>query len=185
VGFGRIARAVARRASGFDLRVVAHDPFVPGEAMRAAGVEAVAFDELLTTSDFVSLHAPLTGATEHLLGNREFALMKPRAILINTARGKLIDESALARALVAGGLGGAGLDVLETQPPAPDHPLLQLPNVVITPRIAGYSDIFYRQFWGHSVRALLAMARDRRPPWCANAPSNPRWTPLVRIGPLG
>ncbi|MEC9365519.1 MAG: C-terminal binding protein [Chloroflexota bacterium] len=139
VGFGRIGQAVAEKASVFGLKILASDPVTPKEIVESYGGQLVAFEELLEQSDFVSLHAPLTPATEKLIGPREFDLMKDDSFLINAARGPLIDESALYDALSNGKIGGAGLDVMVENEPPKDHPLMQLENILITPHTAFFS----------------------------------------------
>jgi phosphoglycerate dehydrogenase-like enzyme len=138
VGMGRIAQAVAERLRAFATTGLYHDPAVRLDAARAAalGVSPAGFDELLARADVVTLHLPLTAATRHLVGADALARMKPGAFLINTARGGLVDEAALAAALASGRLAGAGLDVFETEPVSPGHPLAGLANVVLTPHIA-------------------------------------------------
>jgi phosphoglycerate dehydrogenase-like enzyme len=137
VGFGRIGQAVAKRARAFDCPVLYADP-VRAPAAVEAELEARyrPLDDLLAEADVVSLHLPLAPGTEGLIGARELALMQPPALLINTARGGLVDEEALYRALAGGRLAGAGLDVFAQEPPPPDHPLLRLENVVATPHVA-------------------------------------------------
>ena len=122
VGFGNIPRAVVPKAKAFGLTVIAHDPYVSKDALAAAGVEGVSFDDLLARSDFISVHAPLMPATRGLINAAAFAKMKKGAFIINTARGPLIDEPALIAALDSGHLGGAGLDVVTTEPLAKDSP---------------------------------------------------------------
>jgi len=139
VGFGRIGQAVAEKASAFGLKILASDPVTPKEIVESYGGQLVTFEELLEQSDFVSLHAPLTPATEKLIGSREFGLMKDDSFLINAARGPLIDESALYDALSNGKIGGAGLDVMVENEPPKDHPLMQLENILITPHTAFFS----------------------------------------------
>jgi len=139
VGFGNIPRALAPKAKAFGLRVLAYDPFVAREVFASLGVEGVSLDELLASSDFISVHAPLTPQTRGLIGASAFAKMKPNALVINTARGPLIDEKALIAALDSGRIGGAALDVLETEPPPKDSALIGRPNVVLTPHTAFYS----------------------------------------------
>ncbi len=139
VGFGNIPRALAPKAKAFGLKVITHDPYVKPEALRAAGVEGASFDELLACSDFVSVHAPLMPATRGLMNAAAFAKMKKGALIINTARGPLIDEAALVAALDAGQLGGAALDVVTTEPLAKDSPLIGRDNVILTPHTAFYS----------------------------------------------
>jgi len=139
VGFGAIARAVAERARPIGLRILVSDPYVPDAQLVGAGVEPSDLPRLLDSSDIVSLHAPLTPETTKLIGAEQLAAMKETAILINTARGGLIDEVSLADALKSGSIAGAGLDVLSPEPPAPDNPLLTLENVVVTPHAGHYS----------------------------------------------
>ncbi len=140
IGFGEIAREVAVRAKPFGFTLLAHDPFVEPSAAAPFGVTLVGLDELLVRSDIVSVHAPLMKATFHLLGEREFGLMKPTAYVINTARGPVIDQAALIAALQSGKIGGAGLDVFEREPLEADSQLLGLDNVMLTPHTAGVSD---------------------------------------------
>jgi glyoxylate reductase len=135
IGFGRIGRAVARRASGFNLSILAYSPSLTDDDARAAGVERADLDTLLRQSDFVSLHTPLNAETRHLINQQRLAMMKPTAILVNTARGGVVDQDALYQALVDGTIGGAALDVTTPEPLPSDHPLLKLPNVVIVPHL--------------------------------------------------
>jgi D-3-phosphoglycerate dehydrogenase / 2-oxoglutarate reductase len=139
VGFGNIPRALAPKAKAFGLRVVAHDPQVARETLVAAGVEAMSFEQLLEISDFVSIHAPLTPATRGLFNAERLRKMKRGAILINTARGPLLDEDALAAALDAGHLGAAALDVVAAEPLPRESRLLGRDNVILTPHTAFYS----------------------------------------------
>jgi D-3-phosphoglycerate dehydrogenase / 2-oxoglutarate reductase len=140
VGFGRIGRAVARRARGFGFEVVVHDPFVADDDLRAADVEPVELDELFATCDAVSLHCPLTADTRHLVNADRLARVRPGLVLVNTSRGGLVDLAALDEALEHGQVAAAGLDVLEDEP-APDlsRNLFQRPNVLLTPHLAWYS----------------------------------------------
>ncbi len=139
VGFGNIPRALAPKAKAFGLRVVTHDPYVPQQALAAAGVESVSFDRLLDISDFVSIHAPLMPATRGLFNAEVFGKMKTGALLINTARGPLVDEDALVSALDSGRLGGAALDVVAVEPLPKDSRLIGRDNVILTPHTAFYS----------------------------------------------
>ncbi len=139
VGFGNIPRALAPKAQAFGLKVLTHDPYVKPEVLAAAGVDGVSFDDLLARSDFISVHAPLMPATRGLMNAAAFAKMKTGAYLINTARGPLVDEAALVAALDSGHLGGAGLDVVTTEPLAKDSPLMGRDNVILTPHTAFYS----------------------------------------------
>jgi D-3-phosphoglycerate dehydrogenase len=139
VGFGNIPKAIVPKAKAFGLRVIAHDPFVTPEAFGSVGVEGVTFDELLASSDIISVHAPLTPKTRGMFGADAFARMKAGAFIINTARGPLVEQRALIEALDAGHLGGAALDVVEVEPLAKDSPLLGRSNVLLTPHTAFYS----------------------------------------------
>src|SRR5262249_53345725 len=136
VGLGRIGREVARRCTGLDMQVIGFDPFLSAEQAARAGVEAVgSLQQLLPRCDFLTVHVPMTEDTRSLIGARELALMKPTARVLNVARGGIIDETALAEALAAKRIAGAGLDVFSTEPPPADHPLLKAPNVVLTPHL--------------------------------------------------
>ena len=139
VGFGNIPRALAPKAKAFGLKVITHDPYVSADALRALGVESTSFENLLARSDFVSVHAPLLPATRGLMNAAAFARMKKGAFLVNTARGPLVDETALIAALDSGHLGGAALDVVTVEPLAKDSPLLGRDNVILTPHTAFYS----------------------------------------------
>jgi D-3-phosphoglycerate dehydrogenase len=132
LGYGRIGRNLAEKARALGLRVLVHDPYVPQDSIDR--------DNLLRESDFVSIHVPLTDASRRSIGRAELALMKPTAILVNTARGPIVDTDALVEALAAGLLGGAGLDVFEEAPLPSDHPLRAFDNVVLTPHSAAYTE---------------------------------------------
>jgi D-3-phosphoglycerate dehydrogenase len=140
VGYGRIGAATARKGRGVGFRVIVHDPFVAPDQIEADGCVSVALEHLLREADYVSLHCPLTASTRHLINASTLALMKPTALLVNTSRGGLIDEMALLDAVRAGALAGAALDVLNVEPPAPDHPFLHEPRIVLTPHNAWYSE---------------------------------------------
>jgi D-3-phosphoglycerate dehydrogenase len=163
LSFGAIARAIATRAAGFGLRITAHDPFVPAEEIAAAGATAVSFEELVTESDCLVIQAPLTPSTHHLFDERQLRRMKPTAILVNTARGPIVEDGALHRALSEGWIAGAGLDDIEEEPAKvagwrPDNPLFALENVVITPHAAYYSEEaigFVRRFAAEEVVRVL------------------------------
>lgn len=153
VGFGRIGREVARRARAFDARVVYYDPQrAPADVEAALDATLLPLDLLLSTADIVSLHLPATAETRGIIGARELALLQPHALLINTARGALVDERALLDALTRRRLAGAGLDVLAQEPPPPDHPLLHLANVLLTPHVAAGSRDAFRA----KMRAIAA-----------------------------
>ena len=146
VGYGRIARNVEKMVSGFRMRVIHYDPFSP---------QSVPLDDLLAQSDYVSLHCPLTDDTRNLIDARRLALVKPNALLVNTSRGPVIDEAALIRTLKDGKIGGAALDVLCEEPPAKDHPLFGMDNVILTPHIAAFSADFEKNFWSCSARKII------------------------------
>jgi D-3-phosphoglycerate dehydrogenase / 2-oxoglutarate reductase len=169
VGFGHIARAVVRKLKGFEMRVLAHDPYVDAETMAAHGATAAGLRDLLAEADYVSLNCPLTAETRHLVGEPELRRMKPTAILLNTSRGPVIDEVALVRALREGWIAAAGLDVLESEPPGPENPLLGLDNVVLTPHVGGYSANGVEIRWRLSVDTVLALARHQVPLSWVNA----------------
>lgn len=162
IGLGRIGKAVARRARGFDMPILATD-VVQDEAFAAAhGVEYVTLEELLRRADMVSINAPLQVDTRHLIDAQALASMKPTAYLINTARGDLVDEAALAAALRAGRLAGAGLDVFHDEP-LQDSPLRGLDNVVLSPHLAAYSREGLRETGVLAARAVLAVLAGGRP----------------------
>ncbi len=139
VGFGRIPRRFATMTVGFGWNAVGHDPYLPENVLKSAGVTPVGFEELLSRSDVVSIHAPLTDETEGLFDADAFATMKETAILVNTARGGLVDERALADALESGEISAAGLDVLVEEPPE-ESPLFDLEDVILSPHAGWYSD---------------------------------------------
>jgi D-3-phosphoglycerate dehydrogenase len=139
IGFGNIPRALAPKAKAFGLKVITHDPYVLADVVKAHGVETTSFEQLLGRSDFVSVHAPLLPATRGLMNAAAFARMKKGAFLVNTARGPLVDETALVAALDSGHLGGAALDVVTVEPLAGESQLLGRDNVILTPHTAFYS----------------------------------------------
>ena len=139
LGFGRIPQLVAPKAQAFGIRVVSHDPYIPKEVFERARVESVEFKELLKVSDYVSIHSPLLPETQGLFNAEAFRQMKPGAYLINTARGPIVDEAALAHALDAGQIAGAALDVMPKEPPT-SSPLFGRPNVIVTPHTSFYSE---------------------------------------------
>ncbi|MEM2567678.1 MAG: C-terminal binding protein [Candidatus Bathyarchaeia archaeon] len=139
IGIGKIGSAVAARAKGFGMKVIAYDPYIPKEVAERLGIELVNLETLLKSADFVSVHSPLTNETRGMIGERELKLMKKTAYIINTARGPIIQEEALYKALKNGWIAGAGLDVYTKEPPDRDNPLFKLENVVLTPHIAYYT----------------------------------------------
>jgi D-3-phosphoglycerate dehydrogenase / 2-oxoglutarate reductase len=139
IGLGRIGREFAARAKAIFGQVLACDPYIEPEAFSAAGVQPVSLDELLSRADAITLHVPLTRRTTHLIGARELRLMKPSAVLVNTSRGMVVDQLALAEALSSGIVEGAACDVWEHEPATPDHPLFQCTNFIGSPHVAGIS----------------------------------------------
>jgi phosphoglycerate dehydrogenase-like enzyme len=179
VGMGRIGQQVAQRLRGWDSRLLYYDPAPLPEATAAAlGVEYRPLDDLLSESDVVSVHVPLSAQTHHLIDARALSLMKPTAILVNTARGGLVDEVALAGALRAGTILGAGLDVLSSEPPPADHPLLSAPNAILTPHVAGPTWQSWPRRFENCFANIARVAAGGDPQWVvpelAGLPVKPR-----------
>jgi D-3-phosphoglycerate dehydrogenase len=170
VGFGRVGQRVARLCDALDMTVIAADPYVAPEAVAAAGFRHLKdFHDGLGEADVVTLHMPASAEGTPVLGPAEFAAMKPGAFLVNTARGSLVDEDALHEALIGGRLRGAGLDVTRQEPPAPDCPLLELDNVVLTPHIGSLTEEGVRRMAMESVRNCLDGIDGRlRPEYVVN-----------------
>jgi D-3-phosphoglycerate dehydrogenase len=172
--FGNVARCTARRAQAFGLRVIACDPYVSELEITGAGVEPVGFAELMARSDYLSVHAPDNAETRHAIDGKALALMKPTAVVINTARGPIIDETALIEALENGVIAGAGLDVLEREPPAPDNPLFSMDNVLITPHVASATTRMRPETRRRVGREVALVLRGRWPMSCVNPTVLPR-----------
>ncbi len=169
VGFGRIGKAVARRARGFDMKVLYFDPLATNDPeAEMLQAQKVDLDTLLRESDFVSLHTPLTLETRHLINADALARMKPTAILINTARGPVVDSEALYHALKAGVIACAALDVTEPEPLSPDSPLLTLDNIVVVPHIASASRATRGKMTQMAAENLIAGLKGERLPYCVN-----------------
>ena len=183
VSYGNVARATARRAAGFGVRLLAYDPYVSELQMTSEGVEPVtSLGELLERSDIVSVHAPLNPDTYHLIGEAELARMRPDAILVNTGRGGVIDEAALAAAMRSGKLWAAGLDVLEQEPPPADHPLFGLANVILSPHVASATARMRPETRRRVGREVALVLGGRWPRSCVNPTVLPkvsleRWQP--------
>ena len=167
VGCGRIGQAVARRATGFGMRLLAFDP-VPSAEAAAVGIEFVSLDTLLAASDFVSLHAALTPETRGLMGEAQFRRMKRSAYLVNTARGAVVDETALVRALTEGWIAGAALDAFITEPLPPAHPLATAPNLLLTPHQASFGFDTGSRVSEAAAQAIVDAHSGRRPRWVVN-----------------
>jgi glyoxylate reductase len=168
IGFGRIGQAMAKRASGFDMRVLYYDPYVDEEAGRAFGAESRSFDEVLAEADFLSLHVLLSQETHHLISERELKLMKSTCILINSARGPVVDPKALYNALKDGEIGYAALDVTVPEPIPIDDPLLTLDNCLIVPHIASSSIATRTKMATMSAANLAAGLKGEKLPNCVN-----------------
>jgi phosphoglycerate dehydrogenase-like enzyme len=176
VGLGRIGRALVPRAHGLGLRVIACDPFADRDFAAKHDVELCPLDDLLARADIVSLHIPCTAETTDLINRRTLALMKPTAVLINTARGGLVDETALAEALSAGTIAGAGLDVFKEEPPPADHPLLKLPNVVLAPHLGGIDQTALDAMGQLGAECLVNLHAGHWPEGCiVNESLRPGW----------
>ena len=188
IGLGRVGSEVARRALSFDMRLLAYDPFVAPDYARRMGVELLPLEEVLSESDFVTLHTPLTDGSRTLLGARELARMKPGARLINVARGELIDENALLVALQSGRLGGAALDVFSKEPPGRNL-LLEHPKVVATPHLGASTQEAQREVAVEAAEQVLAVLNGEPAPNTVNAPSMPPevhavLAPYIRVASL-
>ena len=170
VGFGRIGRLTAEAlVRGFGMRLLVHDPSAPDAAIAAlGGTRAPSLAALLGASDVISLHVPLRDSTRGMIGAHELALCRPDAILVNTARGAVVDEDALVAALREGRLAGAGLDVYASEAMPPDHPLLNLPNTVLTPHVGASSDAAGRRTAVQVAEQVVEVLRGRRPEHLVN-----------------
>jgi phosphoglycerate dehydrogenase-like enzyme len=177
VGLGRIGRAVAARARAFEMRVITFDPAPSGDVESRLGVERVDLETLLAASDVVSLHLPATPATRGMINRASLSRMKPGALLINTARGGLVVEADLYESLASGHLGGAGLDVLDPEPPRPDNPLLRLPNVVLSPHLGGIDTKGLADMATMAASCIADLYQGRWPEGCVvNDQLRPGWT---------
>ncbi len=160
IGSGKIGLQTARMISPFGVGVIAYDPFLK-EAPE--GVQLKEFDTVLRSSDILSIHCPLNESTRHLIGEREFKMMEKRPLLINTSRGPIVNEKALIRALQEGLISGAGLDVLEKEPPDPDNPLLKMENVVLSPHVGFYSDDSIRELKRRTAENVSSVLQGEWP----------------------
>lgn len=163
VGFGAIGQRVAALAGAFGMRVLVFDPYHPPDAKSAGTTGLDDLDRLIAEADIISLHCPLTPGTHHMVGAEQLRRMKPTAFLVNAARGGLVDEAALAEALREGGIAGAALDTFETEPPAGDNPLWTLPNVIVTPHIAGASAGAVRKVGLQAARHVIDILPGQGP----------------------
>jgi D-3-phosphoglycerate dehydrogenase len=169
VGLGRVGRALVPKAKGFGMKVCAYDPYVEDDIYALLEVERkYEFDELLGDSDYISIHTPLTPETFHLIDAATLGKMKKHAIIVNTARGPIIDEGALCEALDRGSIGAAGIDVLETEPPAANNPLLSKENALVSPHVAWYSEESFEADMIDGMDELERVLRGQRPRFIVN-----------------
>lgn len=183
IAFGHVARATALRARPFGLRMLAYDPYIEELVMPPYGVEPATLEDVLTRSDFVSMHAPATPEAQAMLTEKHFRMMKPSALFINTGRGTTVDEAALITALQQGWIAGAALDVLETEPPRQDNPLLQMTNVTLTAHVASASARFDPARKRRVGQELALALSGRWPMSCVNPAvvaglTAKRWQPV-------
>ncbi len=189
ISFGRVARAVAKRAKPFGLRLIAYDPFVAETLMSDHGVMPATLSEVLQQSDFVSMHAPARPEVHHMLKEKHFRQMKPTAIFVNTGRGPTVDEEALIKALQEGWIAHAALDVLEVEPPSHNNPILRMENVTLTAHVASASARFDEARKRRVGHELALVARGKWPMSCVNPAvlqnsSLQRWQPVsIERGP--
>lgn len=163
IGMGNIGTRVAIRARAFEMSFLVYDPYIPESHVTALGGRWVGLNELLSESDFVTIHCPLNQETKRMIGAEELSLMKPSAYLINAARGGIIDENALCRVLTRKGIAGAALDVMDNEPPAKDHPLFLLDNAIFTPHLGAVtSEASKRAEWGAAEEVVRVL--EGKPP---------------------
>jgi D-3-phosphoglycerate dehydrogenase len=169
VGLGRIGRSLSQKARGIGLKVAAYDPYLADDIFDLNGVSrCYELDDLLQDADFVSLHVPLSDETYHMIGEHELKKMKPDAVLVNTCRGKVIDEKALYMALKSNIIAGSGMDVLEKEPPDSHNPLLNLPNAIVTPHVAWYSEDSIERLKNHGMDEVIRVLQGKRPRFVVN-----------------
>lgn len=183
IGLGNIGREVCGLARPFDLRIIAHDPYVSPETAASVGAELVGLEDLLRTADFVCICAALTDESRHLIDADRLGLMKSTAYLINVARGPIVDEAALTRALQEGRILGAGLDVFEQEPPNPNDPLFKLDNVIVTPHAICWTDQCFSAIGRSAWTSILDVAAGRAPKYVVNRDvlSSPRFEERLKM----
>ena len=177
VGIGNIGAEIFRLAKPFDMHFIAHDPYVSPALANELGITLVDLDAVFRESDFVTLNCPLTPETKHLVDARRLSLMKSTAFLINCARGPVVDQRALTKALQERRIAGAGLDVFDPEPPHPDDPLLKLDNIIVTPHALCWTDQMFEGIGATDVKAVLDLSRGRAPAGIVNGAvlDNPIW----------
>jgi len=168
VGLGRIGAAMAKRATGFGMRILYADAIERPESEREFGAERVDLQTLLKSSDFISLHVPLTPETSGMIGAEQLSMMKPNSVLVNTSRGPVVDNLALADALENGTIWGAALDVTDPEPLPADHRLVSLPNCIITPHVASATDETRAKMSELAAKNLIAVLSGEPPLRCLN-----------------
>ena len=177
LGVGNIGAELFRLATPFDLKFIAHDPYLTETKARELNVELVSLEELFQRSDILSINCPLTETTRHIVNAERLSLMKPTAYLINTARGPVVDQTALTKALQEQRIAGAGLDVLEVEPPPLEDPILQLDNVILTPHALCWTDQCFAGIGAADVQAVLAVMQGQAPVGLVNQAvlEHPSW----------
>jgi len=181
IGLGKIGKAVARRALGFEMRILTNDPYLTADQAAEVGAKMVALPELLHRSDVITVHTPLTPQTRGLIGHAQLEAMQPRAVLLNVARGGIVDELAVADALRSGQLAGAAVDVFSTEPMAPDNPLRSAPNLVLTPHLGASTAEAQDRVGVEMAEQVLMALSGVTPPYAVNAPSvGPETAPKLR-----
>jgi D-3-phosphoglycerate dehydrogenase len=169
IGLGKIGRAIVPKAKGFGMHVLAYDPYVDDDIFNMLGVErAYELSDLLENADYLTIHAPLTPETRYMIDRNAIGLMKERAVLVNTSRGHIIDEEALYEALETGKIAGAGLDVLQQEPPKRDNPLFKLENIIVTPHMAWYSEESFVQDMVQGMDEIVNVLGGGRPRYIVN-----------------
>ena len=168
VSFGRIAKALARKATALGANVLAYDPFVNAKDMDEFDVVKVELDELLKTSNFISVHTPLTDSTRHLIGKREFDMMSSGTVLVNTSRGPVVDNAALADAMKSGKLWGVGLDVMEQEPLPQDSPLREFDNITFTPHVGACTEQSTEELYRDACEIACDVLAGKLPPYIVN-----------------
>lgn len=164
IGLGRVGRALVPKARGLGMQIAAYDPYLDDDLFDMLRVaRCYELDELLQVADYASIHAPLTAETHGMIGAQQLAQMKPGAFIVNTARGPIWDESAVADAVESGRIAGAATDVLTSEPPRPDHPFLSLENMIVTPHVAWYSEESFHQDMVDGMDEIVRVLSGRRP----------------------
>ncbi len=169
IGLGKVGRSIVPKARGFGMTIMAYDPYLDDDIFNLLGVNRkYELDDLLREADYITIHAPLTPETYHLIDERSFGIMKKNAVLINTARGKIIDENALCKALIDRQIDSAGLDVLEQEPPSNDNPILNISNAIVTPHVAWYSEESFKNDMVQGMDEIVNVLNGHRPRYIVN-----------------